>query len=144
MQAFLWRHLVPSDEWLVCIASGRGNRPPMDLDCPLPLRVPVGGSAEVRVNLPRWISSQSLELETSEAAPGIGLSPVRKTPNGFAFDVTAAASVAKTGLETNLIIDVFTDLPKGANSGPAAKKAQRFSITSLPAIPIILTPPKTP
>ena len=144
MQAFLWRHLVPSDEWLVCIAPGRGNRPPMDLDCPRPLRVPVGGSAEVRVNLPKWIVNQSLELEPNEAPPGIGLSPLRKTPNGIVFDVTADVSVAKAGLETNFIVDVFSEGPKGGNSGPAKKKMQKFAIAVLPAIPIILTSPKTP
>jgi len=144
MQAFLWRHLVPSDEWLLFVAQGRGNRFPMDLDGNFPLRVPVGGSTEVRLNLPKWIASQTLELEPSEAPPGIGLSPVRKTPNGVAFDVSADVSTAKAGLETNLIIDVFSDSLKDGKSGPAAKKARRSAIATLPAIPIILTSPKTP
>jgi hypothetical protein len=144
MQAFLWRHLVPSDEWLICIPPARGNRPPVDLDCPLPLRVPVGGSAEVRINLQKWIASQPLELELSEAPCGISLSPVRKCHGGVAFDVTADAATAKAGLETNLIVDVFADRMKNKKNGPGAKNTQRFPIAGLPAIPIILTPPKTP
>ena len=43
----------------------------------LPLRVPVGGLAEVRVKVPKWIVDRGLELELSEAPPGISLSAAR-------------------------------------------------------------------
>jgi hypothetical protein len=141
MQAFLWRHLVPANEWLVCVAPGRGKRTAIELETSTPLRVPVNASAEVRLKVPGWIFDRGLELEPSEAPPGISLSPVRRIPGGAAFSVKADGT-AKAGLDTNLIIDVFSN-----KSGPkvAAKKGQqRPQIGTLPAIPILITPPNTP
>jgi len=37
MQAFLWRHLAPADEWLVCVAPKRGGRAGFALKMPLPI-----------------------------------------------------------------------------------------------------------
>jgi hypothetical protein len=141
MQAFLWRHLVPANEWLVCVAPGRGKRTAIELETSTPLRVPVNASAEVRLKVPGWIFDHGLELEPSEAPPGISLSPVRRIPGGAAFSVKADGT-AKAGLDTNLIIDVFSN-----KSGPkvtAKKGQQRPQIGTLPAIPILITPPNTP
>jgi hypothetical protein len=141
MQAFLWRHLVPADEWLVCVAPGKGKRSAVEVTTPLPLRVPVGALAEVHVKLPKWIVDRGLVMEPSEAPPGITLTSIRPVADGVAFDVKAD-STTKAGFETNLIIDVLaTSL--GPNK-PAARGQQRPQIASLPAIPIILTPPNTP
>ena len=146
MQAFLWRHLVPASEWLVCVAPARGKRSAIEVVSPLPLRVPVGGLAEVRIKVPAWIVDRGLELEPSEAPPGIGLSDVRPVTGGVAFDVMADSTCAKAGLETNLIIDVFATRPGGkkADAPVPAKSQQRSAVAGLPAIPITLIPPKTP
>lgn len=141
MQAFLWRHLVPADEWLVCVAQGRGKRPAIDLDSPLPVKVPVGASSEVRVKVPKWVLDRGLELETSEAPAGITVSPVKSTANGASFSVKADSTV-KAGLETNLIIDVFTTTQ--APGKPVPKGQARPQIATLPAIPILITSPNTP
>ena len=142
MQAFLWRHLVPAREWALCVAPTRGRRSPITLEVPQPLQVPVGGSAEVRIKVPKWIVDRDLELEPSEVPPGISLSPIRPVAGGVAFDVKAD-STTKAGLETNLIIELFGN-PGGARKLPKPKAPQRFSIAGLPAIPITLMPPKTP
>ncbi|MEO8616940.1 MAG: hypothetical protein ABI600_17505 [Luteolibacter sp.] len=141
MQAFLWRHLVPSREWLVCVAQGRGNRPSINLECPSPLPVPVGGMAEVHVKMQKWMIDQGVELELSQGPPGISLSPIRQTAGGFAFDVVADASTAKTGFETNLIVDVFSNgKVTGNKNAQAGKNGQRAQLTTLPALPIITKP----
>jgi hypothetical protein len=140
MQAFLWRHLMPADEWLVCVASGRGKQTPMEVDSALPLRITPGAAAEMRVNAPKWILDRRLEPELSEAPPGITVSEARKVPGGLAFDIKADASV-KAGMETNLIIGIFSGDPQ---RGKPAKAAQRIAIAGLPAIPIIIVPPTTP
>lgn len=141
MQAFLWRHLVPADEWLVCVSLGRGKRSPIQIDSPLPVKVPVGGSAEVRVKVSKWILDRGVELETSEAPAGISLSPVTATKDIATFSVKADAT-AKAGLETNLIIDVFTRAQ--APNKPLPKGQARSQVATLPAIPILITPPNTP
>ena len=141
MQAFLWRHLVPAGEWLVCVAPARGKRPAIMVDCPLPVAVPVGDAREIQLNLPKWIVDAGVELELSEAPPGISLSATRRSAGGVAFDVKADSST-RAGLKTNLIIDVFT-INQGSNKAPP-KGQQRSPIAVLPAIPLISTPPNTP
>jgi hypothetical protein len=91
--------------------------------------------------MPKWIMDRDLELEPSEAPPGITLSAARPVPGGAAFDIKADPST-KAGFETNLIIDLFTT-NQGPNK-PAAKGQQRAQVSTLQAIPILLTPPNTP
>lgn len=145
MQAFLWRHLLPAREWLVCVSPARGRRSSIALEFPEPLRIPVGGATEVRVRVPKWIVARQLELEPSELPPGLSLSRIRPAPGGVAFDIKTD-STAKAGLETNLIIELFGNAAGNKNPGAKQKpKAQqRFSIATLPAIPITLIPPTAP
>jgi len=140
MQAFLWRHLVPANGWLVSVNAGRGRGAVIELDSALPLRIPAGGLAEVKVKMPKWIVDRGVQLELSDAPPGIHLSAVRKTSNGLAFDVLADSSAA-SGLQTNLIIAAFADAPAKKQ---VAKNPPRVQVATLPAIPISLihaTPP---
>ena len=142
MQAFLWRHLAPADEWLVCVAPKRGGRSGFALETPLPLEVPVGSLAEVRVRAEKWRIDRGLEIELIEPPPGIRVSSVRKDARGLAFDVIADAA-SKPGFESNLIIQMIQ--PQGPGRKPAAKgNTQRVQLGVLPALPIILKPPTSP
>lgn len=140
MQAFLWRHLVTADEWLVNVTPARGKRPPVEVASQMPLCIPNGGQVEVRIQAARWIVDKGIELEPNEAPQGISLSQVRRIPDGFAFDVMAAATTAP-GLETNLIIDLFSKAPS-VKTG--VKIPQRYQIATLPAIPITLVSTTAP
>jgi hypothetical protein len=143
MQAFLWRHLVPSREWLVCVAEGRGKRTVLDVGSELPLRVPAGGSAVLKINAPKWVAERNPEPELNEAPQGIGISPARPVPGGIALDVRADADL-KAGTQTNLIIDLYATAAAGGKPAKAAKAGQRFMFSTLPAIPILIVPPATP
>jgi hypothetical protein len=145
MQAFLWRHLAPAAEWLVCVAPKRGGRTVAALDAESPLRIPSGSLAEVRANVPKWIIDRGVELELNEGPPGISLSPIRKTKDGIAFDVIAEKTTAPSGLECNLIIDVFSKQAFGKQAAKAAAKTNaRTPIGTLPALPIQITDTLTP
>jgi hypothetical protein len=143
MQAFLWRHLVPAREWLVCVAPGRGRRSPVELVSTSLLRLAPGTTAEVRVQAPKWMIGRGLEPELSEAPAGITVSNCRPVAEGLAFDVTADSSV-KPGLETNLIIDLFATLQPGGKPGAPPKRQPRSLLIGLPAMPLVITPPVTP
>jgi hypothetical protein len=143
MQAFLWRHLVPAREWLVCVAPGRGRRTPVDFVSTAPLRLAAGATAEVRVQAQKWIVARGLEPEPSEAPPGITVSNCRPVAGGLAFDVAADSSL-KPGLETNLIIDLFATLQPGPKPGTPPKRQPRSLLINLPALPIVITPNTTP
>jgi hypothetical protein len=142
MQAFLWRHLAPAEEWLVCVAPKRGGRTSLAWDTPLPVQVPVGASAEVRVAAEKWLADRGLEIGLIEPPPGIRVSAVRKDGKGLVFDVIADAT-AKPGFEGNLVIQVLQ--PQGQGRKGAAKgNPQRIPVAVLPALPIILTPATSP
>jgi hypothetical protein len=145
MQAFLWRHLAPAAEWLVCVAPKRGGRTALALDVTSPLRIPSGSLAEVRASVPKWILDRGLELELNDGPPGIRLSPLRKTADGIAFDVITEKAAAPSGLECNLIIDVFSTQAFGKPPAkPAARSNARPLIGTLPALPIQITDTLTP
>ena len=112
MQAFLWRHLVEAEQWLVAVPEGGGKSPQITVRSELPVRVPVGGAAEVKLSVPRWIVKRGASLELVDAPPGISLSEVRPVKNGLAFHIKADAVASKSGSEMNLIIDVINNPPK--------------------------------
>lgn len=143
MQAFLWRHLVPADEWLVCVARGKGQRQPLEFANKETITLPSGGSAEVRIIAPKWMVDRKPEPELSEAPPGITVSNGRPVSNGLAFDVKADASV-KPGFETHLIIDLFSTMQPGAKPGEPARPQARSNLSGLPALPITVTSPTHP
>jgi hypothetical protein len=142
MQAFLWRHLVEAEQWLVAVPEGGGKSPQITVRSELPVRVPVGGAAEVKLRVPRWIVKRGASLELVDAPPGISLSEVRPVKNGLAFHIKADAVASKSGSEMNLIIDVINNPPKSKNG--KSGKQKRFRIAGLPAIPLFLTQPTTP
>jgi len=142
MQAFLWRHLVEAEQWLVAVPEGGGKSPQITVRSELPVRVPVGGAAEVKLRVPRWIVKRGALLELVDAPPGISLSEVRPVKNGLAFHIKADAVASKSGSEMNLIIDVINNPPKSKNG--KSGKQKRFRIAGLPAIPLFLTQPTTP
>lgn len=138
MQAFLWRHLVPAEAWLVCVSPGRGRRTPLDLASPLPLRLAAGGTAELVAKAPKWLLTRELEPQLNDAPEGITLASFRQVPEGMAIVVKAAATV-KPGMETNLIIDCIGSNGGDNKPGTPAKPKTRVPIASLPAIPIIIS-----
>ena len=145
MQAFLWRHLAPATEWLVCVAPKRGGRTALALDVTPPLQIPSGSLAEVRTSIPKWILDRGVEIELNDGPPGISLSPIRKTKDGIAFDVIAEKTTAPAGFECNLVIDVLSTQPLGKQSAKAAARSNaRPLVGTLPALPIQITDTLTP
>jgi hypothetical protein len=137
MQAFLWRHLLPAREWLVCVAPGLGKRTPLALEAETPLRIAAGGSSEIRIKVPRWILDRQPQPELSEAPPGLTVSTARPAADGIAFDIRADTSL-KPGYETNLIVELYATAAQGS------KERNRSLVSGLPAMPIVITTPATP
>ncbi len=137
MQAFLWRHLLPASEWLVCTAPGRGRRPPLTLETETPVRLIAGGGAEVRVKAPKWILDRDPQPEPSDPPHGLTVSKSRSADGFIVFELHADPAL-EPGFETNLIIDLSARRQSGA------KPQNRQILAGLPAVPIIITQPVTP
>ena len=127
MQAFLWRHLVPSREFAALVA-GRGAEP-VEVLTDLPVRIAAGKTALVRVRVPARNLPGDLRLVLDAPPAGITLEDVAIVPGMFAFVIRADGVKAKPGLEDNLIIQAALDRDvRGAR--------QRVPVGTLPALPI--------
>jgi len=140
MQAFLYRHLLPSAELLVSVNPSRFRMPLLELAGPSPVRLPAGGAAQVRFRTGRRPALPPLQLELADPPAGVSLHDVTVTPQELAFVLQAGQDVPPEGLEDNLIVEAFTEVaPKPVEGKPVAPK-RRVSLGVLPAIPIEIVP----
>ncbi len=136
MQAFLWRHLLPADTWLVIAGPKKMRRAPFRLAGPLPIRIPVGGSTEATVIVPGWLANHPLQFVASNPPAGLKVSSPRpdkkpgKAERPLVFRISADAKTLPAGTTGNLIIEV-SDTRKSKGGKPSA----RWPIGHLPAIP---------
>lgn len=133
MQAFLWRHLVEAEEWLVQV---RGKTAPITRVGSGPVKIPAGGSTVVRFKAWKDLASR-ISPEPSEAPPGLTVSRPKPTTDGFTIEIHAPAGLTP-GERFNLIVDLYP-----AKDGRRVANA-RFPNNSLPALPVHVTPLRTP
>ena len=134
MQAFAYWHLVPAQEFLVAVTGARRFAARIALTDRTPIRIPVGGTAQVHISTPPLPMLANLQLELSEPPKGVTLQEVTPAPDGLVLVLKDDAQAAPVGLADNLIVQGFVP----ANQQPARKAAAgpgRVSIGFLPAIP---------
>lgn len=149
MQAFAYRHLVPSGALMVSMkeAGRRPGGPPVQLASNGPVRLQPGGTTQVRVRALRRPNMTELHLELSDPPKGVTLQDVTPVPEGVAFSLRAAAD-SKPGPMDNLIVEASVDIAapsqqqRGApitstttTATAVSKQKRRASIGVLPAIP---------
>jgi hypothetical protein len=137
MQAFLYRHLVPSQELLVKVQKAKWREPDIEPAVALPVKIVAGGKASVQVKVNRKPGLlKEMRLELHEPPDGLILDDVTVAGKSLAFNLKADADTIKSGFADNLIIEVFREyMPKQKEGKPAPKK-QRYSMGFFPAIPI--------
>jgi hypothetical protein len=137
MQAFAYRHLVPAQEWVVCVFGERGLRSPAPEAGEGPLVLPLGEPAEVRLKFPRKAASMNFEFRLSDPPEGIELAAVTNEQKEAALQFRADLAKAKPGLSGNLIVMAIPPAPvvEGTN-GPA--RSFRPPPLVLPAIPFVV------
>jgi hypothetical protein len=137
MQAFAYRHLVPAKEFKVAV-TGRG--PVLRLLSKMPLRIPVGGEARVRVAVPAARFLDNIQLELSEPPDGIAIR--NPSPGGGNMEVVFSCDAAKVkpGLQGNLLLLAFGQRSNrsGNGKGPGT---QRVELGTFPAIPFEVVAP---
>jgi hypothetical protein len=136
MQAFLYRHLVPSGELLVAVQKSKWPVPPIELAVRSPVRIPAGGSAEVRIKTRRGQVLQEMQLELSEPPEGLTLHDVTVVPEGLAFKLKADKDAIQSGFADNLIVEAFRESTPKQQEGKPAPQKRRYSVGVFPAIPI--------
>jgi len=144
MQAFLYRHLVPSQECVVALRKGRWNPLPLRPGDGTPVQVPVGGTATVRFRSAWPMGLRNLHLSPVHPAEGAIIDNVRIDRQGVSFGLKLQRAAARVGLADNLIVEAYTDVPtnaRDAKSGSRPPKTRRIYLGVLPAIPFVVVEP---
>ena len=134
MQAFAYKHFVATDGLRVAVLSRGAVRMPARILGAQPVKIPMGGTARVRVSLPPGIRTfENIELELSEAPDGITLRDLSLRDGGAEFVLQVDAAKAKAGQRGNLIVNVTGErVPPANQKGVAARR--RLPLTTLPAM----------
>jgi hypothetical protein len=135
MQAFLYRHLAPSQDLMVSVRKARFRRRLFQLADSGIVQIPAGGTARVRIRAPKHPSLPEVELELREPPEGITLQDVTVVPVGLAFNLKADGDTIQPGFADNLIVEAFLEVEGGNQAGNAPNQTQRASLGLLPAIP---------
>jgi hypothetical protein len=140
MQAFLYRHLAPAEEMDVAVRFSRWGAPRMRVVGNVPVSLPVGGTAEIRLKTSarRWI--ERVEVVLDNPPKGISVGEARIVPEGLAFDVKVDKEAVDPKLAANLIVELFghtkpQPAKKGKNGTKKEQPSRRVSLGYLPAIP---------
>ncbi len=138
MQAFLYRHLVPSQELLVAVRGGKRRGPGVQVATSDAVRIPQDGQAEVRFKVPSHPmfkkAMERIELELNDPPKGLKLAKVEIDDGRLALLVKTDGEL-KPGFEDNLIVEAFTEFTPRRAKGKSANKPRRVSIGVLPAVP---------
>ena len=136
MQAFLYRHLVPAQEFLVLIQKSRWGVPPVELAGNSPVRIPAGGSAQVRIKTARRANFKGIQLQLNEPPEGLTMHDVAVVPNGLSFQLKAEKDAMQSGFADNLIVEAFREYVVKQKDGKPPNQKRRNSMGFFPAIPI--------
>ncbi|MGA2498112.1 MAG: hypothetical protein ABSH20_10240, partial [Tepidisphaeraceae bacterium] len=123
-------------------------------------RIPSGGTARIKADVPAARFVDKLDLELSEPPDGITIKSFNTGRDGMEIVVQCDAAKIKPGLKGNLVVSAFTETaPAGKENpqskpqtkpeaGPQAKpparpqaNQRRILLGSLPAIPFEVVSP---
>ncbi|MFC1499194.1 peptidase [Verrucomicrobiota bacterium] len=135
MQAFLYRHLVPVQDWMVAVTGKKRPSRPWALVAEGPVKLSTEKVTQVQINsAAKWLVNQML-LELSEPPDGIAIKDVSVNDTGLLISLSADAKKVKPGQKGNLIVDAFIERTPKAREGKPPPKKRRVKIGVLPAIP---------
>jgi hypothetical protein len=134
MQAFLYRHLVPAQEFLVFVQKARWGAPPVELVGNSPVRIPAGGSTQVRLKTARRVNFNDVILQLNEPPEGLTMHDVTFVPSGLTFQLKAEKDTGQTA--DNLIVEAYREYAVKNKAGKPTGQKRHNSMGVLPAIPI--------
>lgn len=140
MQAFLYRHLVPSQDLEVSVLDRPLLRQTLAILDTVPVKIPAGGTATVRVRTPGRPGNTNLDLELNEPPDGITLAGFQRGDGQGKIVLRCDGAKIKPGASGNLIINIVTNRRRGAGGGKARNQPPA-PIGSLPAIPFQIVGP---
>ncbi len=141
MQAFAYRHLVPSKEMKVQVIGRSGGGVPksaLRLVDRTPLKIPVGGTAKFDVAVQLGKTFEAIQVELSEPPEGVSIQESDEGPGVMTVVFAADAAKVKAGQQGNLILMATGERANAAEKkeDKAKKKTgvRRIPLSALPAI----------
>ncbi len=141
MQAFIYRHLTPSQQLMAAVLESKRRVPSIKVECDGPAGIPLGGEIDVRVTTGRLPILEMVQMELSEPPKCVTLKKTTVLSDGAVLTLAAAEETAELGYADNLIVEVFTEVAGQQRPGNAARQKRRISLGVLPAIPFEIVPP---
>jgi len=135
MQAFIYRHLVPSQELMVSVLRAKAKAQPVELASNVPVQIPPGGTARVWFRTQRRARMRQIKFELREPPKGISLQDAKALDKGLTLVLKVDEGTAQIGLADNLIVEAYTEWVVRQKDGKKTDKKQRVSLGVLPAIP---------
>lgn len=137
MQAFAYRHLVPSRDLKVSVTRRGVFRTPVEILGAQPVKLLPGEIVRLEVRMTMTASNVlgNVRFELSDPPAGVSLREASLNQEGSELVLECDAAKAKPGLKGNLIVNILAErTPPAANGRPQANR-QRVSLGTLPAIP---------
>ncbi len=136
MQAFLYRHLVPTEEFMVALPNTRWAYPTIKVVNKEPLEIPAGGVAKLWITAAHSDSTlNDIELDVKEPAKGISIEKITPVPHGLTL-ILKADDKLETGKLQNLLVEIQRKyIPKNKQGKYLKNKKRKYSMGYLPAIP---------
>lgn len=141
MQAFIYRHLVPSQQLVAVASRDRRGRPPMRLARNGPVLLRPGARSEVRFIDPASSRTARLRMELRQPPAGIAIRSVEQEGKQTVLVLATDPAQIEPGLAGNLIVDLFDDGDSRGKRGKPPRKARRTALGTLPAIPFRVAGP---
>jgi hypothetical protein len=138
MQAFAYLHLVPAQKLFLCVEDRPIARSPAEIVDALPVQIPVGGTASVRIATPSQAYVDRFNFELNAPPDGIALNSVTPTDRGMELVLQCDAAKIKPGVRGNLIVDLVPANSGAAKQGKRPVNQRRAPVGTLPAIPFVV------
>jgi hypothetical protein len=140
MQAFLYRHLVTAENWMVVVSKKGRWSPPWKVMNFRPIRLAPGETTRIRVSGVKGPGFAKPSLELSSPPEGVAIGKITtEARGGFTFEVTADPAKAKPGVKGNLIVNASVMRSWKGKDGKK-RPARRISLGVLPAMPFEIVP----
>ncbi|REJ96330.1 MAG: peptidase [Planctomycetota bacterium] len=145
MQAFIWHHLVPVDDWNIIVNSRKAVQSPFETaNFDKPQQVPLGGRLLVPARLlDSNVPPKELRVELIEPPAGTSAEIVTDDMERFAVQITTDPEGSPGGWRGNLLLRAYREtLPAPTESDPAPTPV-RTDYGLLPAFPVEIGTRKT-
>ncbi|WP_442508505.1 peptidase [Novipirellula sp. SH528] len=145
MQAFIWYHLVPVENWNVIVSGRPAAKTPFQLVMVADrFKLPLAGETYLNVTaLPKGLKADELHVELHEPPPGISAAVVTNASGIMAIQLTTDAEKVQRGFRDNLLMRVYREWTSEPTDSQPEPKVNRTDYGYLPAIPIEVTRSRT-